>query len=609
MPKLNQRFEQEFYKAVDEMTRKHVEKDVRKIKKSLRSSKKLTPRRAKRLAKQAKFDTSITRKINDLSALVAPVINYTSQAKNVRSSDNKHVKRLMRQAVKLAGSDIANPHKYVKRCMYSLEHIESGKAVGGRAHYNFIEYLNTVDGERKKREEKAYFNVEKSYSQRFGKKMDRVMSAYRMSVDYGESHMDAILKATEHLNLEQADLNFIASWAHNDIEAWKKTNAEQNNLNYKYWRTQRDVRVRHSHAILDGDIIKRDEKFNVGGYEADLPGDESLPPEESFNCRCTIEWSFVPRGTREAQTKKPEETQPSAPVVPVRDYTARPITKSHTTTEAIDRLSKDFDGVDIDTRSLFELGNRDFAKSAIDAVTTVKDRYDVVKNYPLIIKRDLRSNAMAMHSTPMYATSRTLPTITFSVSDYKKSRSTKDIVTEHERMMKENWLVTVDKENILSATSMHELGHHVENVILFNEVFLKDKKHLDKAFGGDFDKWDKQYKQDIDAYLGDRIPAGHDRRLFRNSIQKRGREIANANYSYWYYKVRDTYMEEFGEGRGKREINAEIKSQVSEYGLSSDAEFFAETFTEWQLNTKNPSKLAQAFGKAIGGALDSVSNK
>jgi hypothetical protein len=30
--------------------------------------------------------------------------------------------------------------------------------------------------------------------------------------------------------------------------------------------------------------------FNVGGYQADIPGDPDLPPEEVINCRCAISY-------------------------------------------------------------------------------------------------------------------------------------------------------------------------------------------------------------------------------------------------------------------------------------------------------------------------------
>ena len=41
---------------------------------------------------------------------------------------------------------------------------------------------------------------------------------------------------------------------------------------------------REEHCALDGTTAPLDETFNVGGYEARWPGDESLPPEQRCNC-------------------------------------------------------------------------------------------------------------------------------------------------------------------------------------------------------------------------------------------------------------------------------------------------------------------------------------
>jgi hypothetical protein len=39
---------------------------------------------------------------------------------------------------------------------------------------------------------------------------------------------------------------------------------------------------------LDGQTVGLHESFDVGGYAADHPGDPSLPPSESIQCRCAI---------------------------------------------------------------------------------------------------------------------------------------------------------------------------------------------------------------------------------------------------------------------------------------------------------------------------------
>lgn len=54
----------------------------------------------------------------------------------------------------------------------------------------------------------------------------------------------------------------------------------------KEWLATRDDRVRDEHLMADGQRVKINERFNVGGESLDYPGDGSA--EMSINCRCTI---------------------------------------------------------------------------------------------------------------------------------------------------------------------------------------------------------------------------------------------------------------------------------------------------------------------------------
>lgn len=56
----------------------------------------------------------------------------------------------------------------------------------------------------------------------------------------------------------------------------------------KQWITANDQFVRESHAELEGVTIPVDAEFDVGGYPAQYPADDSLPDEERANCRCAL---------------------------------------------------------------------------------------------------------------------------------------------------------------------------------------------------------------------------------------------------------------------------------------------------------------------------------
>lgn len=56
----------------------------------------------------------------------------------------------------------------------------------------------------------------------------------------------------------------------------------------KQWSTVMDGRERESHADADGQVVAIDEPFKLAGGEGMFPGDQSLPAEETINCRCTV---------------------------------------------------------------------------------------------------------------------------------------------------------------------------------------------------------------------------------------------------------------------------------------------------------------------------------
>lgn len=55
----------------------------------------------------------------------------------------------------------------------------------------------------------------------------------------------------------------------------------------KRWLATLDNRTRHAHAMLDGQTVDVDKPFKVDGYELMYPGDSSAPGYLVYNCRCT----------------------------------------------------------------------------------------------------------------------------------------------------------------------------------------------------------------------------------------------------------------------------------------------------------------------------------
>lgn len=55
----------------------------------------------------------------------------------------------------------------------------------------------------------------------------------------------------------------------------------------KEWLATRDGNTRDDHAEADGQVVKVDDSFDVGGEDLEYPGDPSGSPEQIINCRCT----------------------------------------------------------------------------------------------------------------------------------------------------------------------------------------------------------------------------------------------------------------------------------------------------------------------------------
>lgn len=56
----------------------------------------------------------------------------------------------------------------------------------------------------------------------------------------------------------------------------------------KKWIATKDLRTRHAHGILDGQIVPIDKPFVVDGAELMFPGDPAGRPDLVWNCRCTM---------------------------------------------------------------------------------------------------------------------------------------------------------------------------------------------------------------------------------------------------------------------------------------------------------------------------------
>lgn len=84
------------------------------------------------------------------------------------------------------------------------------------------------------------------------------------------------------------------SEAHGAVQAGQLAAARQNEADtgetwFKRWLATDDVRTRVTHRVADGQAVPLSEKFRVGGFMLDFPGDPiTVAPQEVVNCRCSL---------------------------------------------------------------------------------------------------------------------------------------------------------------------------------------------------------------------------------------------------------------------------------------------------------------------------------
>lgn len=75
-------------------------------------------------------------------------------------------------------------------------------------------------------------------------------------------------------------------------EASRKELAEMGLITGKEWLSLEDKDTREDHADANGQRVKMDEQFEVGGEKCDYPGDQVLSPGQRCNCRCVSVSTF-----------------------------------------------------------------------------------------------------------------------------------------------------------------------------------------------------------------------------------------------------------------------------------------------------------------------------
>lgn len=119
-------------------------------------------------------------------------------------------------------------------------------------------------------------------------------------IDYASDFSNNFIDSTkDHIDDEwytsQDRSLFNAENSANDVLNYKEyRNAIKDGKTKKEWVTEKDLKVRKTHAAVDGKKIDIKEMFYVGGVPMRFPKDYEYAeafPEETVNCRCVCRYS------------------------------------------------------------------------------------------------------------------------------------------------------------------------------------------------------------------------------------------------------------------------------------------------------------------------------
>ncbi len=108
-----------------------------------------------------------------------------------------------------------------------------------------------------------------------GEGINQLRNRLRASVDMSTSHAEALARTEVIAASNLGSLATVAAMG-NDMPPFKQ------------WLATNDARTRPTHRHADGNVVRIDQPFEVGGSFLKVPGDPAGPAAEVVNCRCTV---------------------------------------------------------------------------------------------------------------------------------------------------------------------------------------------------------------------------------------------------------------------------------------------------------------------------------
>lgn len=329
----------------------------------------------------------------------------------------------------------------------------------------------------------------------------------------------------------------------------------------KRWLATLDNRTRHAHAMLDGQTVDIDKPFKVDGYEIMYPGDTSAPGYLVYNCRCTqiaeIDGEDTSSGGRRAID--PETGQ----WVLVGDMTyaewagwkkEQAIVKEkaelnlHSMQDCKEALLNDIG---------FNLVEDSFVRNVDErlAIDCTKQLHNLEQTFGAV-KKSTGSicSVSGGRATDAYVgakvtdpTNQNLSLCPIAFNSYKSN------VAETLSQIESGYIMPALKENASIYTVTHEYGHMVQNTVI---------------------------KKAMEDYGLERLKASID-------YSKKTQKAMFKQYNKIHADTEKRCCAEILDIAKEANVNFKLGDNISRYGRTNYAEFFAEAFANSQLGAPN----------------------
>jgi SPP1 gp7 family putative phage head morphogenesis protein len=335
----------------------------------------------------------------------------------------------------------------------------------------------------------------------------------------------------------------------------------------KRWLATLDGRTRHAHAMLDGQTVNVDKPFKVDGYEIMYPGDTSAPGYLVYNCRCTqvaeIDGEDTSSGGRRARDPETGET------VLVEDMTyaewagwkkEQAIVKEkaelnlHSMQDCKEALLNDIG---------FNLVEDSFVRNVDErlAIDCTKQLHNLEQTFGAV-KKSTGSicSVSGGRATDAYVgakvtdpTNQNLSLCPIAFNSYKSN------VTETLSQIESGYIMPALKENASIYTVTHEYGHMVQNTVI---------------------------KKAMEDYGLEKLKASID-------YSKKTEKARLKQYKKIWADTEKRCCAEILDIAKEANVNFKLGDNISRYGRTNYAEFFAEVFANSQLGA--PNELGKAM--------------